>query len=87
MEGTVDYRVNARCTGVTPDGLSYVDAQGEEHFIPAEAVVLAAGMEPRNDEAEAFRLTAEQFFPVGDCVTPKNVRTASRTGYDAAIQL
>ena len=87
MEGTVDYRVNARCTGVTPDGLSYVDAQGEEHFIPADAVVLAAGMKPRNDEAEAFRLTAEQFFPVGDCVTPKNVRTASRTGYDAAIQL
>ena len=87
MKKYVEYRVNARCTGITETGITYVDAEGVEHAVEADTVVLAAGMKPRNDEAEAFRMIGEEFFAIGDCVTPKNVRTATRTGYDAAIQL
>ena len=83
----VEYHVNSRCTAITATGITYVDAEGQEHTVEADTVVLAAGMKPRNDEAEAFRTIAEEFFAIGDCVDPKNVRTATRTGYDAAIQL
>lgn len=87
MDKYVEYHVNARCTKITPDGIVYVDGDGQEHAVEADTVVLAAGMKPRNDQAEAFRQTAEEFFAIGDCVAAKNVRTATRTGYDAAIQL
>ena len=50
-------------------------------------MVLSAGMVPQKAQAEAFRMIAGEFFPVGDCVKANNVRTAVRTGYDSAIQL
>ena len=86
IEKCVDAHVNSRCTGITKDGITYVDAAGE-HSIQADTVVLSAGMVPQKDQAEAFRMIAGEFFPIGDCVKANNVRTAVRTGYDSAIQL
>ena len=86
IEKCVDAHVNSRCTGITKDGITYVDATGE-HSIQADTVVLSAGMVPQKDQAEAFRMIAGEFFPIGDCVKANNVRTAVRTGYDSAIQL
>ncbi len=86
IEKCVDAHVNSRCTGIIKDGITYVDATGE-HCIQADTVVLSAGMVPQKDQAEAFRMIAGEFFPIGDCVKANNVRTAVRTGYDSAIQL
>lgn len=86
IEKCVDAHVNSRCTGITAEGITYTDAEGE-HSIHADTIVLSAGMVPLKNEAEAFRTIAEEFFPVGDCVKANNVRTAVRTGYDSAIQL
>lgn len=84
MDEHVAYHLNARCTGISETGVTYTDKDGAEHNIEADAVVLALGMKPRNDEAEAFRLTAETFYATGDCVEAKNVRTATRSAFDAA---
>lgn len=86
IEKCVDAHVNARCTGITKEGLTYLDTEGE-HMLRADTVVLSAGMVPRSQQAEAFRTIAGEFFTVGDCVKANNVRTAIRTGYDSAIQL
>ena len=86
IEKCVDAHTGARCTGITKDGITYVDAQGERS-IQADTVVLSAGMVPQKAQAEAFRMIAGEFFPIGDCVKANNVRTAVRTGYDSAIQL
>ena len=86
IEKCVDAHVNARCTGITKDGLTYVNAEGE-HRLQADTVVLSAGMVPRNELAEEFRTIAGEFFAIGDCVKANNVRTAIRTGFDSAIQL
>jgi pyruvate/2-oxoglutarate dehydrogenase complex dihydrolipoamide dehydrogenase (E3) component len=86
MEECVESHVNARCTKITAQGLTYVDGDGE-HTLEADTVILAAGMVPQAAQAEQFRMLGEEFFPVGDCVKAGNVRTAVRTGYDSAIQL
>lgn len=86
IEKCVDAHTGSRCTGITEQGISYVDAEGE-HFVEADTVVLSAGMVPQKQQAEAFRMIAGEFFPIGDCVKANNVRTAVRTGYDSAIQL
>lgn len=50
-------------------------------------VVLAAGMKARSQEAEQFRGLSLFFEPVGDCVVAKNVRGATRSGFDAASRI
>ncbi len=77
----------ARCTGITADGVTYVDGDGQEHTIACDNVVLSAGMRPRQDLAESFRGTAPFFVVIGDAAKPSNVRNATRTGYDAALRL
>lgn len=77
----------ARCTGITADGVTYVDGDGNEHTVACDNVVLSAGMRPRQDLAESFRGTAPFFVVIGDAAKPSNVRNATRTGYDAALRL
>jgi hypothetical protein len=44
-------------------------------------------MRPRAAQAEQFRRCAPVFRTIGDCVTAKNVRTATRTAFDAASSI
>ena len=87
MEGVIDIYTGARCTGITTEGVSFVDKDGNEQFVAADTVVMSSGMRPRQDLAESFRTTAPEFMPIGDCVVAKNVRTATRMAYDAASRI
>jgi 2,4-dienoyl-CoA reductase-like NADH-dependent reductase (Old Yellow Enzyme family)/thioredoxin reductase len=84
MDEYVPYYTGARCTGVTPQGISYVDAQGAEHFIEADHVLLAAGAQAAWKEAEVFRDLAPLFWRIGDCWCAGDVKNATRTAFDAA---
>ena len=75
------------CTGITPAGVLVRNPWGMEQRIPADTVVLSAGMRPCTALAEQFRPCAPVFRLIGDCLTAKNVRTAVRTGYDAACSI
>lgn len=77
----------ARCTEITANGLTYADKEGTEHTLTCDTVVLSAGMRPRQDLAESFRVCSPFFVCVGDCVRATNVRNATRTGYDAAMRI
>ena len=77
----------ARCTGISAEGVTYVDADGNEQTVACDNVILSAGMRPRQDLAESFRGTAPFFTVIGDASKPSNVRNATRTGHDAAIRL
>ena len=87
MKGAVEVHVNARCTGIRPEGLLFADKYGQERLIAADTVVVAAGMRARIDEAMAFAGCARQWAQVGDCVKPANVLMAVRSGFDAANQI
>jgi len=76
--------MGASCAEVTDTGVVVRDSYGMTQEVDADMVILAAGMKPRNAAAESFRQCAPEFFAVGDCVTAKNVRTATRTAFDAA---
>jgi len=76
-----------RCTGITEDGIEVEDSYGGSGLLEADTVVLAAGMRARSLDAERFRGLSLFFEPIGDCVTAKNVRGATRSAYDAASRL
>lgn len=82
----VSWLVNARCTGIGPDRVTVQTPQGAEE-IPADSVVLAAGMRARKALAESFRDTALEVKTVGDCVAARTLFYAIRQGFDAAITL
>lgn len=73
---------NTRCTKVLADGV-LAEQAGREIKIPADTVIIAAGLSPRMEEAEAFRCCAPEFWKIGDCKQARNVRLAMHEGYDA----
>jgi pyruvate/2-oxoglutarate dehydrogenase complex dihydrolipoamide dehydrogenase (E3) component len=80
------YILNARCTGID-DGVSYTDAEGAEHKLEAGTVVIAAGMNPRVNEAMAFYEAADRCTMVGDCSALGNVEGATHTAFSTSILL
>ena len=79
--------LNATCTGISDEGVSYRDNEGNEHTIPADSVILAAGMRPNTEAAEAFRFLADEYVQIGDCAKIQTVFGATHTGYYAALDL
>ena len=76
--------VDTTCTAVTSEGVMVKDKEGNESLIPADTVIIAAGMRPRVEYAESFEPVSNDFIPIGDCVAAKDVGHATTTGYDAA---
>ena len=77
---------NTRCTQILPDGVM-VEKDGQLQKLEADTVIIAAGLAPRMEEAEAFRSCAPEFWKIGDCKKARNVRLAIHEGYDAGSYL
>lgn len=79
--------VNARVTAVDADGVRYVDPEGAEHVVPADTVVVSAGMKAKTDEALAFYGTAPEFYMTGDCERAATVQQAMRSAFAVAHKI
>ena len=73
--------VKATVTGVEDDKVTYKDADGVEHAIPCDNVVISLGMRAKMDEALAFSGIADRFAIIGDCKKPATVQQAMRQAY------
>ena len=78
------YHLNARCVGVDPDGVRYVDKDGTEHKLPADKVLLAAGMKAKQTEAMAFLDGNVRTHMIGDCLKVGCIQTGLRAAYGLA---
>lgn len=76
--------VKATVTAVEDDRVTYLDAEGVEHAIPCDSVVISLGMRAKTDEALAFSGTADRFAIIGDCKKPATVQQAMRQAYAVA---
>jgi pyruvate/2-oxoglutarate dehydrogenase complex dihydrolipoamide dehydrogenase (E3) component len=85
LEKSVKIRAGMECIEITDEGVIAVGRKGERVAFSCDSIVLAVGYKSRSDVVEAFFDTAPEFIPVGDCVKPKRVLQAVRTGYDAAM--
>lgn len=90
-EMTTDYPLSAK-TGVKvmeigKNFVSYLDAKGKEERVDCETVVIAVGMKPNFDAAEAFRYCAPYVRMVGDCSGTGKIKHATRAGFHAAMDI
>lgn len=79
-------------TGVTTKKVEggkvfYVDADGAEHVIEADSVVLCGGMKAASDEALAFADAADEFYLAGDCDGAGNLQRVNRQAYSVAMRI
>lgn len=86
------YILNARCTNIHENTVTYVDRNNLEHKIEADTIVISVGMKPKTEET--FKLTKElaeagvKFYIVGDCAQTKgNIQKAIRSAYAAAVSI
>ena len=85
LEGQVTVHTSAKCLEITEAGVRIADGDGLEQLLPADAVVCAVGTAPV--QADAFFSCAPQVYLLGDCRKPGNIYTATRSAYEAAMQV
>ncbi|MDR1765430.1 MAG: FAD-dependent oxidoreductase [Lachnospiraceae bacterium] len=78
---------NSTTVAVTPTSVTYKDADGVEHVIECDSVVICGGVKPRQEEAIAYAPSAPAFKMAGDVVKVGNIQTASRSAFAAANQI
>ena len=81
------FEVNARCTEVSPQGVSYIDGEGNQQFAAAGSILFATGMSPRTEEAMSYFGVGTYTTVIGDCDKPESVQRAMRAGYEAGVKI
>ena len=79
--------LNATAKEICPDKVVYTDKDGNEKALPAESVIMAAGMRAKKDEALAFYGHGAHFHMVGDCYKPGTIQTTNRAAYVTAEKI
>lgn len=86
-EENFSFILNATCTAITQEGVQYQDGEGNLHTIPADDVLLSAGMRPKSAEALRYGSAGQLFRAIGDCQKAASVQQAVRSAYTTALQL
>jgi len=60
---------------------------GSRKLYQADTVVYATGMAPLQNEADALRFSAPEFYQIGDCQVARNVHQATRMAFAVARDL
>jgi len=81
---TFSYLTEVTTTKIMADKVTYVDAKGEEHTLSADNVVVAGGMNSRQDEALKFSDAGKNFHMIGDCWQVGDIRTSIRSAFATA---
>ena len=88
----VDNDPNVSCQGpdqvveVTPEGV-LVEKDGKKEAISADSVVFCIGQTSEAESLDKLRMSGRRFCSVGDCVEPKKIMQATRTGFFAAMNI
>ena len=68
---------------ITPEGVSVTSPEGPQMLI-ADTVVYAIGQKPLREVAVTLSTCAGEFHQIGDCITPKNILTATQAAWTVA---
>ena len=81
------YQAGVTCTAIDPDGVRYLDPDGNEKKQMADNVLLAIGMKSKSDEAMELAAAVPYSVVIGDCDKPGNVQKCMRAAFGAASQI
>lgn len=76
--------VSVTTKSIRDNVVTYVDADGAEHTVEADSVVLCGGVKRLTDEAMAYAGVSQQFYPIGDCIGAGNIQRCNRQAFARA---
>ena len=79
----IEMNFNTKALNITDKGVVCASPDGEKLF-EADTVIYAVGQQPLQNESAALYLTAPDFYPIGDCVMPKNIMNATSVAFSVA---
>lgn len=82
-------KILKRCSAakIDDEGVHYVDAQGQNHVIPCDTVLVTGGMTPKTDHVEEFAQLAKEFYMAGDCIKVGDMVSVNRSAFAAASRI
>lgn len=87
MEKYMTWDVNTRCTGITDEGVTVVDTDGNERIILCDVAVYAVGLRAKTELVESLKGVVPWFVATGDCVKARTVEEATYEGFMAAMDI
>ena len=72
---------------VTPKGVTYIDENGQEQFVPADLVVLSGGVAATPNLCAQFYGSGKHMHYIGDCYRPGDVHKAVTAGFATGSQI
>jgi pyruvate/2-oxoglutarate dehydrogenase complex dihydrolipoamide dehydrogenase (E3) component len=82
----IEIHLSTKTTKITDAAVFAEGPNGDLEFA-ADTVVYATGQAPLDDEAIALHDCADEYYPIGDCVAPKNIMNATHTAFVAAYDI
>jgi pyruvate/2-oxoglutarate dehydrogenase complex dihydrolipoamide dehydrogenase (E3) component len=79
--------LSTKAAEINEKGVLGENAAGERTLFEADTVIYAIGQRPLLEEADALRACAPEFHQIGDCLTPKNIRAATKAAYFIASSI
>jgi len=80
MDQGVEVKAGCRLNQVTDNGVMIVGQDGEEIFIPADAVVMAIGSRPDDSLYHRIKELGYEIHQIGDCLEPRSAKAAIYEG-------
>ncbi|MDR2133349.1 MAG: FAD-dependent oxidoreductase [Clostridiales Family XIII bacterium] len=73
--------LSTKAAEINAQGVVGETADGEKTLFEADTVIYAIGQKPLWEEADELRAYAPEFHQIGDCLTPKNIRAATKAAF------
>jgi 2,4-dienoyl-CoA reductase-like NADH-dependent reductase (Old Yellow Enzyme family)/thioredoxin reductase len=80
MDQGVAIKAGCRLNQVTDNGVMIVGQDGEEIFVPADAVVMAIGSRPDDSLYHRIKDLGYEIHQIGDCLEPRSAKAAIYEG-------
>lgn len=86
-QAKVNVLTGCKVSEITEEGVSFVDAQGEEKTIKADSVISAFGYKAYNPLEEIAKKYSKEVYIAGGAIKAGNAITATKEGYDIGMKL
>ncbi len=86
-ERQVEVRTEFALSEIGKEGVVALRPGGESLTLPADAVVVATPLDPRDDLVRRLREVVEDVRVVGDCRSPRILYHAVHEGFEAAVEI
>lgn len=67
--------------------MTVLNDKGEESFVPADTVLLAASRKPAHDLLHEFEWMVDELHGIGDAVVPRGLEQAIQEGFRLGVRI